>query len=213
MWSLALICLFIYTASSSPITFTLFAGSKECFYVRTSDTNSVISYYYAVQRGADHRMDVNYDIFTPESPQVPEISRRGEPQGEWSFAAPHTGQYAFCFYSQEADRIVDLDIEVVALDKEQKSNSGSSEASAGKFLLSEELGETLNLLEQQLTILEKNADYYRERSRRNRLTLEVVSLRIRRTSIIGLLFVLGVSFVSQALASRLQATNPRQHAA
>ncbi|CUS23827.1 LAQU0S12e00936g1_1 [Lachancea quebecensis] len=213
MWRLALMCLFAYTASSSPITFTLFAGSKECFYVRTLDTSSIISYYYTVQRGADHRMDVDYDIYTPESSQIAAISRRGEPQGEWSFAAPHAGQYAFCFHSPIADRIVDLDIEVVALGENLKPNSGLFKVSTENFLLSEELGNTLDLLEQQLTILEKNANYYRERSRRNQLTLEAISSRIKRTSIAGLLFVIGVGFVSQLIANRMGIINLRQHAA
>lgn len=188
-------------ALSSPITFELQKGQRECYYTLTPDTECSVSYYFAVQEGEENDFQVNYEIFGPADKYNPILERSKERQGEWSFYAEHKGEYAFCFYGgQEHDKIVDLEIKY---DCNRQEDARSQKRKARKEQrrlrdtrsdpLQNSLENSVENIERQLYLLERNMQYYKTRNNRNHYTVRSTNRRIVMFSIYGILLVIGMS--------------------
>ncbi|SCU82967.1 LANO_0B07976g1_1 [Lachancea nothofagi CBS 11611] len=187
-----------FLASAFPVTFELQAGQNECLYVHSSG-DSVISYYFAVQQGSDHKMDLKYEIYTPNDLTKPAVTRLSEMQGDWSFVAQQKGEYGFCFYAPDtASRIVD--VEIVAAQKDaaylethlQEMSEGSYDPTQQK------LGSSLDIIERQLTVLEANMWRYRSRTSRSRATAVSTGSKAKIFALCGIMLMISV-VVTQAL--------------
>lgn len=185
----------------SPVTFELSKGQRECFYTLTPDIGCTISYYFAVQEGDANDFQVNYEIFGPADKYTPLLKRSKERQGEWSFPAEHMGEYAFCFDGgQEHNKIVDLEINYKCAREEnerserrkaRKEQRKLREASSNK--LQESLENSVDNIERQLYLLERNMQYYKTRNNRNHYTVRSTNRRVVLFSIYGILLLVGMS--------------------
>lgn len=193
------VCFFCHV-SSSPITFELTKGQKECFYVLTPDVGCSISYYFAVQEGESNDFLINYEIYGPLDAYSPILERFKERLGEWSFYAEHRGEYAFCFYGgQEHNKIVDLDISYQCGHEEDARSQRRKDRKEQRRLrdshndpLQISLENSVDKIERQLYLLEQNMQYYENRNRRNHYTVCSTNRRIAWFSVYGILLVIGL---------------------
>lgn len=187
---------------SSPVTFELKAGEKEWFHILTSDIDCIITYYFAVQQGDDNDFNIEYQIFGPGNKYSPLIDIPKQSQGEWSFPAEHKGEYSFCFYGGEShNKIVDLEISHVCKAESpskigRKSNKQELNSLSKNYdQLEDLLDDSIDTIERQLHILDKNIQYYKIRNNRNQYTVSSTEQRIVWFSIYGILLIVGMSFI------------------
>ncbi|SCV01946.1 LAME_0G19548g1_1 [Lachancea meyersii CBS 8951] len=174
-------CAFV---ASSPVTFELRTGQQECMYVEAS-SGTVISYYFAVQHSLGSKMELDYEIFGPDSDVEPMFKRQRELQGEWSFLAHKQGEYAFCFQAPEADLVVDVQI-VVDLQKPGEAAERKTVPSSESFdPLQDNLDRSLELIERQLAVFEANMRRYKARTNRNGFTVLSFGSRARFLAVCG----------------------------
>lgn len=215
LWGLS--CL-VNVASASPITFELKKGQKDCFYTLTADTDCNISYYFAVQEGEGNDFEVNYEVFGPADKYVPILERSRERQGEWSFLGEHKGEYAFCFYGgKEHDKIIDLEINYKCEREEDIQAQRRKARKVQRNLreskvdpLQESLENSVDKIERQLYLLERNMQYYKTRNNRNHYTVRSTDRRIVLFSTYGILLVIGMS-CAQVLLLQWFFKNSRRH--
>ena len=196
-----------FFAEASPLTFELNKGRKECLYTLTPDTDCTISYYFAVQQGESNDFDVNYEIFAPDDKNKPIIERSGERQGEWSFIGQHKGEYAICFYGGKAhDKIVDLDFKYNCEHQDDIRNERRKARKAQRNLrdsktdpLQDSVENSIDTIERQLHVLERNIQYYKSRNTRNHHTVCSTEHRIVMFSIYGILLIIGMSCAQIAI--------------
>ncbi|SCU86117.1 LADA_0D12398g1_1 [Lachancea dasiensis] len=173
-----------------PVTFDLSTGCKECLYVESA-SGSVISYYFAVQQGSDHKLDINYEIFSPDNGRKPAVSRHGEVQGEWSFKAKVDGEYGICFVALEANRVVDAEI-VVNSERRRLADIRRPQERQGPSPLEHKVDSTLDLLEQQITVFESNIQRFGARCLRNHATMASIDSQIKMYALGGSLLTFGI---------------------
>lgn len=203
--------LFIHLVISSSVTFPVSAGSKECFYVQNCHIKSEIVYYFAVQHGDDHRLEIEFEIYTPGNFEEPAVRRVNQIQGEWSFEARQEGEYGFCFSCATANRIVDFDVKIQ--DRGLNDDSYHADIVAAERLNTYKPFETLSLLDQQLNIMENNLHYYRARSWRNQETVIAIAGRMKWCFLAGTLVMVGLSFVFQRMVFKLCSVRTKKHVA
>ncbi|CCH61616.1 hypothetical protein TBLA_0F00710 [Henningerozyma blattae CBS 6284] len=173
----------------------------------TPDTSCTVSYYFGVQYSMNDDYKIDYEIYGPDDPYRPFISRNQEQQGEWEFLAEHKGEYAFCFYGgRQHDKIVEIDIQYTCEvdqdarrqrrdQRKQQRNLDDDETEE----LQRSLEDKVDSIERQLYILEKNLSYYKSRNSRNNSTVESTVSRIQWFSFYGILLICGMSFAQITL--------------
>lgn len=207
----------IICVSGAPFTFSIGSNAQECFYILTPDIDSVVSYYFAVQHSDDNKLVVDYEIFAPDNKYKPIIKREREAQGEWTFVGEHKGEYAFCFKSDGASKVVDLEIKsksgledrrLKAVEKRKKARNRH------RFDTSDELQQSIensvDLIERQLNILGKNMQYYKTRNSRNQHTVASTEKRIVWFSLYGILLVVAMG-LAQIFILQMFFNESRKH--
>ncbi|AQZ15998.1 ERP3 (YDL018C) [Zygosaccharomyces parabailii] len=191
----------------SPITFELVKGRQECYYVLTPEADCTISYYFAVQGSQTNNYNVDYQIFEPGDKSTPMIERTGIRQGEWSFPAENRGEYGFCFHGgSESNKILDLDIQHSC---ENEADIWSQRRKARKEArhlrnvqsdpLQSAVENSVDKIEEQLYLLERNLIYYKSRNKRNHHTVRSTDRRILLFSIYAILLVIGMGLAEITL--------------
>lgn len=195
--------------AASPITFELPAGQRECFYTLTSDTDCTVSYYFAVQQGENNDFDIDYEVFAPDDAHTPVISRSRERQGEWSFVAVHKGEYSLCFYGGKAyDKIVDVELNHKCPTEDQRDarrqqKKAQRQTDSAQDHLHQSLSDSVDMIERQLSVLERNMQYYKTRNNRNQHTVASTESRIVWFSLYGILLIAGMGFAQVAILQML----------
>lgn len=212
--------LFGQTVVSSPLTFELKKGQEECFYTLTTDTDCEITYYFSVQEAAENDYDISYKVFGPASYYQPIIERSNERQGEWAFLGDDRGEYKFCFDGgNKADKVVDLEIKYNCARNDDVRSKNREERKKLRNLrdaknegddLQTSLEDSVDTIERQLYVLERNMQYYKARNGRNHLTVKSTESRIAWFSIYGILLVVGMS-VAQILVLQWFFKESRRH--
>ncbi|SCU93822.1 LAMI_0E15698g1_1 [Lachancea mirantina] len=201
-------------ATAAPITFELKAGFRECFYLLTPDIDCKISYYFAVQRGDENKLSVNYEIYKPDNRDKAAVVRKGETQGQWSFIGEHKGEYGLCFSSgDEGNKIIDVefkyDEKFTSRDKRRKKHF--PQGLFGQDPLHESLEDSIDDIERHMSVLERKLDHYKARSIRNQQTVMSTGKRIVGFSLYGILLVV-VMGVAQCLVLQAFFNEARKYA-
>lgn len=168
----------------------------------TPKAHCTISYYFAVQNGEGNDYAVSYQIYEPGDNSYPMIERFDLRQGEWSFPAENRGEYAFCFEGgDEHNKILDLDIQHSC---ENEADIWSQRRRARKEArhlrnvhndpLQSAVENSVDKIEEQLYLLERNLVYYKSRNKRNHHTVRSTDRRILLFSIYAILLVIGMGF-------------------
>ncbi|KAK5959569.1 Erp3p PWA37_003532 [Arxiozyma heterogenica] len=196
---------------ASPITFILDKNKQECFYLLTPDTDCEITYYFSsTQDGTSegittNKPDLNYEIFAPDSRDVPIISKQNERKGQWGFVGKHRGEYSFCFKNPSLYDPIPVELELTykcekqsSLDKKRAIRRQEHKIEHPIEQISEQmyisLSDRLDSIERQLYMLEKNMKYYITRNDRNHYTVSSTVNRITMFSIYGILLIIGMSW-------------------
>ena len=209
-------------AAATPVTFELLPGAEECFYTLTSDTDCEVTYYFSVEdapRGEDR---VGYAVYGPRNAHSPIIERSAERSGEWAFTADDKGEYRFCFKGAAGDRgaktvAVELKYDCQRNDDARSRNRADRrklrnlrEAKDDDDEMQRSLDDSVDRIERQLHVLERDMEYYITRNGRNHLTVRSTESRIGWFSLYGILVIVGMS-AGQILLLQWLFTQSRKH--
>ncbi|CAH01241.1 Erp3p [Kluyveromyces lactis] len=183
VFSLVIVC------QSSPITVQLQKNGKECVYIDVDDSDCKISYYFAVQEGENNAFRVSYELWSPDDTEYPMIYKDDEEQGQWTFPAKHTGEYALCVIGDEYPKIVDLDIVQICFDQIPKPADPRLIGETIDSSLVRTLQDSVNIIEDQLQVLERNLKLYKSRAERNHHTVKSIASRLVTISICSIVLV------------------------
>lgn len=175
---LLLILYLVSGSSASPITLQLAPNEKECVYVDTAGEACHISYYFAVQEGEYNAFNVEYELWSPENKDSPINAQKDKVQGEWTFAAVYPGEYALCVIGDNYTKIVDLDIVKICADEPDKPTDSRLNIDSIGYSQAPSVEDSVNLIERQLQVLERNLKFYKSRSERNNYTVRSIRSRI-----------------------------------
>ncbi|CCD22800.1 Erp3p NDAI_0A06460 [Naumovozyma dairenensis CBS 421] len=196
----------------SPLTIELSNDIKEtpqCYYILTPDIECTISYYFSVQSGEDGNYNIDYKIYAPDDKYRPIIERYNERQGEWSFVGEHKGEYKICFEASIPlkKRIIDFDFNYdIAAEKnkgknvdvryerrlERKNQKKLRDVKNGKDRLQSSIEDSIDNVERQLYMLERDLQYYKNRNTRNHYTVKSTGNRITIFSMYGILLIIAM---------------------
>ncbi|KAH3900932.1 related to Protein ERP3 [Saccharomycodes ludwigii] len=207
--------LHVATVLPSPVTFELL--DRECLYTLTPSIDCQIDYYFAVQHGEEGDYDINYEIFGPDGVKL--ISRTHERQGEWFFNAEFKGEYKFCFESSKKGlgKIIDFDVSYTCQHMKETEQTKLKNMERNKLLnnLENEQQETklwdmLDDIERQLSLLERNLEYYKTRTKRNNYTVRSTTKRVFWFSIYSIFLTIAIG-IGQILMLKFLFNRSRKH--
>lgn len=189
---------FIQLIAASALTFNLAAKEKSCFYIFTTQPNTQISFYFAVQLGG--AFDVDYEIKDPSKNVLYQDTKQR--QGSYVFNVEPVGEYEFCFSNEMstfAEKVVDFEIKYDG-DAESKFRAQMPEKPNTQPLAHVEgMKRTAERIDSQLDELKNALQYYKTRNNRNQATVKSTESRIYYFSIFEVLLMVGMAALQIAV--------------
>ncbi|OBA25388.1 hypothetical protein HANVADRAFT_27123, partial [Hanseniaspora valbyensis NRRL Y-1626] len=192
---------------SAPLTLDLLPGKPECLYLDVPADQCMIKYYFNVQDWLKDDEFVNYKIYYIPNNQNNKgenqrllITKENQRIGEWQFKAVTKGEYKVC-YESESHKIIDIDISYdcseIMQDEENMfedplADNTISLKKINDLTKNNKLNELITGLDQQVSNLRNNLDYYKLRNSRNLKTVESTLKRITWFSLGNILLIASV---------------------
>lgn len=180
--------------AASALTFNLPAKEKLCFYIFTTEPNTQVFYYFAVQQGGS--FDVDYSIKDPLGNVM--LTETKQRQGDLVITARHPGEYEFCFSNEMstfAEKVIDFEIK---FDGDTASDFRAvmpEQPNLKPIAHVESMRRTADKINLQLDELKRSLQYYRTRNNRNQATVQSTELRIYYFSILEVALMVGMAFL------------------
>ncbi|WEJ96506.1 hypothetical protein PSN45_004045 [Yamadazyma tenuis] len=179
------------SVSQAALTFILGAHENVCFGVFTDQPRTSISYYFAVQSGG--AFDVDYTIKNPRGEVI--VTEDKQRQGDFIINADIAGEYELCFsnsMSTYAEKVIDFEIKVENDKNDFKANMPDQPNAKPKAHI-ENMGKTVDKIDQKLDELLRAIQYYKTRNNRNQATVKSTESRIYYFSIFEVLLMVGMA--------------------
>ena len=216
----------------APLTLDLLPGKPECLYLDVPADQCMIKYYFNIQDWSKDDEFVNYKVyFIPNNQnnkgesiliknkqkkgrdvdQMLLITKENQRIGEWQFKAAKKGEYKVC-YESESHKIIDIDISYdcseLMQDEENMfedplTDNTISLKKINDLTKDNKLNELITGLDEQVSNLRNNLDYYKLRNSRNLKTVESTLKRITWFSLGNILLIASVCVLQIVLLNYL----------
>lgn len=224
------VILILQSVISSPLTFQLTKEKEECVHLLVPDTDCTIKYNFDINNSINNNENeknndyVKFNVYAPGlTKKGPIISNEKQISGQWSFIGEEKGEYSFCFELPKDSAInsktLSLEIEYLC-DLLNEHDKRRDQRLQDKKLKNDETGLTNKLqtsledsidhIERQLYVMERDMGYYMTRNIRNQYTVNSTEHRISMFSIYGILLIVLMS-VSQIVTLQWFFKKSRNH--
>lgn len=174
-------------ASAIPLTVKVPASEVRCFYGEVFDSGTKVGFSYSVQSGG--AFDIDFTLKDPNQNVL--FERNKESYGEYLFSARNIGEYQFCFsndMSTFTDKMVEFDLN---MDSDLKASLPEPVDSAN----TDSVEHSISVLEERVSVLLRNLQYYKTRNNRNESTVKSTESRIFYFSMFGLSLMVGMGLL------------------
>lgn len=197
----------------SSLTFQLTKEKEECVHLLVPDTDCTIKYNIDINNNINANNNekssdfVKFNVYAPGlNKKGPVISNDRQISGQWSFVGEEKGEYSFCFELPRDSSVQSktLSLEVThSCDLLNEHDRKRTERLQNKKLTNDEivvteklqtsLEDSIDHIERQLYVMERDMGYYMNRNIRNQYTVNSTEHRILMFSFYGILLIVLMS--------------------